>query len=102
MPGLYWKETKSILKKDADIAAPFTRDERQSVVVFINPHMDQENVAYIRKRVVLFYKEYGIASFAGRTVKWNERDTPISHVSFGMWEVGFLKRHSKNSSRGTI
>lgn len=50
-------------------AAPSTRDERQSVVVLINPHMDQENVAYIRKRVVLFYKEYRIASFAGRTVK---------------------------------
>lgn len=70
MPGPYWKETKSILKKDGDIpmltAAPSTRDERQSVMVLINTQMDQENAEYIHKRVVLFYKEYGIVSFAGK------------------------------------
>lgn len=49
--------------------APSTSDERQSVVVFTNPHMGQENVVYIHKRVVLLYKEYGIVSFAGYIVK---------------------------------
>lgn len=47
-------------------AAPSTRDERQSVMVLINTQMDQENAVYIHKRVVLFYKEYGIVSSAGK------------------------------------